>query len=138
MKCYSGFSALQNTHSTAYHYSLPQSWQVCPLTNPCIGYPLVQLSARLWKIKRRKSWLYLRSILYYTFHLLNTANCTCWFDQILLKQKSPIFSPICSILTFSLYSFITVWKECIINKNFAQRLQSKLLIASELLVFYPG
>lgn len=33
------------------------------------------------------------------------------------KKKASIFSPICSILTFLLYSYSAVWKEHIINKK---------------------
>ncbi len=42
--------------------------------------------------------------------LLSTANSTCWFDQIFLKQKVSIFSLICGTVTFLLHSYSTVWK----------------------------
>lgn len=90
--------------------------QACPLSNPCIGYPLVWLSARLWKIKSPgHTW----GQYCYTFYLQGT---TWWSDQIPDKRqqkKSPqIFRPICSILTILLYRYPSIWKECIINKNF--------------------
>lgn len=72
--------------------------------------------------ENQKSWPYLRSILCYTFYL---QGATRWFHQTPDKrqqqqqQKKPqIFRPICSILTFLLYSYTAIWKECIINKNF--------------------
>ncbi len=42
--------------------------------------------------------------------LLSSANSTWWFDQIFLKQKVSIFSPICRMLTILLHSYSTGWE----------------------------
>lgn len=73
---------------------------------------IVPTVSKVVENQRGKSWPYLRSVLYYT------TNSTRWFHQIFFKQKAPLFSPICCILTVLFYSYNTVWKEHIINKNF--------------------
>lgn len=88
--------------------------QACPLSNPCIGYPLVQLSTRLWKIKSPgHTWGQY-------FVLLSTYKAARGdLIRYPINKKNPqIFRPICSILTILPYSYPAIWKECIINKNF--------------------
>lgn len=95
---------------TVEQSTLPSNMQVCPLSNPCIGYPLVHLSSKV--VENQESWPHLRSVLYYTFYVQGTA---WWFDPTPYRQKK---GPFAASLTSSLHSYCAIWKGCIINKNF--------------------